>query len=56
MFEKNKRLQSCTVVSLWKGERKQERRSRSIKRRDGGGREGEESKPKKGGVLLLFKF
>lgn len=56
MFEKNKRFQSCTMVSLRKGERKEGRRSRSIKRRGGGGGEGEEGEPKKGGVLLLFKF
>lgn len=48
MFEKNKRFQSCTMVSLWKGERKVGKRSRSI-RRGGGGREGEEGEPKKGG-------
>ena len=38
-FEKNKRFQSCTMVSLWKEERKEGRRSRCIKRRGGGGRE-----------------
>lgn len=55
-FEKNKRFQSCTMVSLWKEERKEGRRSRYIKRRGGGGREGDEGEPRKGGVLLLFKF
>lgn len=32
MFEKNKRFQSCTMVSLWKGEHRERRKERSIKK------------------------